>query len=170
MASKKSFKQSLDIVSEHVSPQRVNENQFNRKLKLLLQGAYRYTQNLSGELAHVVKANPSIIKHHITSFARLIGKADEPVAIRRNLLRLLDAAGNISANEKLVDTCFRILENRHEPVALRAYAMSILARQVRQQQELRSQLLLIIDSEEQPKPAFTARAKQVKKLLRKSEG
>ena len=90
-----------------------------------------------------------------------------PVAVKRNVVRILQ---NAEIHEDLhgavMNTCFELLADPKEAIAVRCFSMTVLDNLSKSYPEIRQELIAIIEDqlEHEPTAGFRARAK---KILRK---
>ncbi len=104
-----------------------NEQLFDKLMQLFLQGSYRISQRASSVLSYCTKKYPALIGPHLPTCLENL-KKPVPDAIKRNTIRMLQ---HIDIPEELLGTtaesCFKLLSSRKEPVAVKVFAMTVLA-------------------------------------------
>jgi hypothetical protein len=142
---------------------------FAALVELLCGDDYRTCQRAAWPLAYVIEAQPDMLLPHLETLLHLLGDKKRHAAVRRNITRLLQDVEVPSEFQGLVvDYCFDLLLDFNEPVAVKAFAMTVLERNTRGIPELREELKLVIENQwEHEKSAFRGRGKEVLKLLKK---
>lgn len=154
--------QTLKIVSYIGNDQ----ERFNDLFRLFLKGAGPVPQRASWALSLLVEKHPGLIIPHLKP---LIQNLKNPVhdAVKRHTLRLMQyveipkSLWGITA-----DLCFRFLSSLSEPVAVKAFAMTILSTIAEKEPDLKNELRIIIEDQiPHASPAFTSRGRKILKLL-----
>lgn len=90
--------------------------------------------------------NPELIRPYFPKMVKEIRKKDAHVAVRRNVLRVLQFQDvDEELWGELYDTCIRFLEDKNEPVAVKAFAMSTAFKIVKKVPELKDELSAAIE-------------------------
>jgi hypothetical protein len=143
-------------------------HRFAELVQLFLQGPYRLTQRAAGPLLMCIQYNPGLALPHLRTFIKQVGMPGQHDSIKRNLLRVLQHIDLPAGLQGMAaDTAFRLLTNRSEAVAIRVFAMTVLARIAQQQPELARELCTLIEDElPYGTAAFVSRGSKTLKLLR----
>jgi hypothetical protein len=91
-----------------------------------------------------------------------------PTSVKRNVLRILQTAPlPEDIHGRLMNICFAVLEKPKEQIAIRVFAMTVLARLAKIYPELKVELKAIIDHAltQKPSPGFKNRAGKVLKAI-----
>jgi hypothetical protein len=146
-----------------------SQPRFTMLVNAFIEGPYQVTQRLSWPLSICVELNPPLAKPHLkrlTNFLLVEGTHD---AVKRNILRLfqfIDLPKKLQG--KIATVCYQYLENTKEPVAIRVFAMSILAKIAVENPELKNELIALIDHHlPYASAGYKSRAKKVSKLLQR---
>ena len=139
---------------------------FNLLVKAFLSGPYRVTQRAAWPLSNCVRACPGLINPHLKSVLKMLDKKDAHVAVKRNILRLLQ---DIEIPKKfygvLADKCFELMDPQ-EAIAVRVFSMSVLAAIAQKEPDLKRELRILIEDQLPFASAgFLSRAKKVLKTL-----
>ena len=123
-------------------------------------------QRASWLLAIVNNKHPELLIPYVSRFSKTVTGFTID-GIKRNMLSILEKH-NIPKKEqgKLVDTCFNYLLSNEETVAVKVYAMQIIANISEEYPELKSELKAVIN-DQLPKntAAFYSRAKKILKKI-----
>lgn len=141
-----------------------DQKRFNELVKLFLDGPYRVTQRAAWPLSYCVEACPALIKPHLKSVLNMLDKQDAHVAVKRNILRFLQG---IEIPKRFYGTvtvkCFRLMDPK-ETIAVRVFAMTVLANIAREEPDLKKELRIVIEDQLPFASAgYIARAKKVLK-------
>lgn len=123
-------------------------------------------QRASWLLAVVNDKYPELLLPHISRFSKTVNTFTID-GIKRNMLSVLEKH-KIPKNEqgKLVDVCFNYLLSPEETVAVKVYAMQIIANICLEHPEIKNELKVVIN-DQLPKntAAFYSRAKKILKKI-----
>jgi hypothetical protein len=118
---------------------------FAELMKLFHAGEYRLTQCAAGIIGYCVERRPELIRPHLPKLLDCLKRDDLHDAVRRNILRLLQyveiprrLAGKIYAH------CIDFIDDAGEPVAVRAFALTVAARIAKSEPDLMKELRLIV--------------------------
>jgi len=136
---------------------------FKILMALFFSGEYRVTQRAALVLSSCADNHSTLVQPYL---GKLIVNLERPVpdAVKRNTIRLLQAISiPPELQGSLVTICFNYLTGS-EPVAIKAFAMTVLANLAKTEPDLGNELKIIIqDQLPDAAPAFLAR---VRKILR----
>jgi hypothetical protein len=144
---------------------------FRELLTLFIGDNYRITQRAAWPLSHCVEKHPHLLDKYLTT---LLDQLEKPHhnAVTRNIIRLLQFA-DIPDNEagRVMNLCFDRLMQAGEPVANKAFSLTVLANLAKRYPEIKNEILLCIETQlPNASPGFRARAKQVRRQLEKTVG
>ena len=147
-----------------------NDNQrFKSLVKVFLDGPYRVTQRAAWPLSFCVRAHPQLITPHLKAVLKMLDKKDAHVAVKRNIMRLLQ---DIEIPKQLygivADKCFNLMDPS-EAIAVRVFSMSVLSNIARHEPDLKRELRIIIEDQLPfASAAFLSRSKKILKAMDKS--
>jgi len=132
-------------------------------VSVFLRGPYRLTQRAAQPLGYCVERYPELIAPHLKKILDLLDQPDAPVAVKRNMLRMLQFTELPKKFQgRIIQRCFDLLMDKREPVAVHVFAMSVLNRLVQDIPEMKQELRLIIEDRlPYASPAFISRARKV---------
>jgi hypothetical protein len=147
---------------------RDNANHFNVLISIFLAGPYRLTQRAAWPISICVDRHPQLLAPHLKRVVSMLNKPDLPDAVKRNVVRMLQVVPiPKSLHGKITEICFRYLLNKKEAIAIRVFAMTVLSRIVKEHDELKRELLLVVEDQlPYASPGFQSRARKVVKQLR----
>jgi hypothetical protein len=146
-----------------------NPSRLATLIHLFLHDEYRVVQRAAWIMSMVAQKHAALLKPHLKDMVNRMGDEGIPVAVKRNVVRVLQF---MSIPEDLqgpvMDYCFRFLEDTQETVAVRVFSMTILANLAQQYPEIKNEIVLLIEDQlrEGAQPAFISRGKKTLKLLR----
>ncbi len=143
---------------------------FSILVDAFLNSEYRINQRAAWPLSYSVKKHPELIKPHLKKVITNLKKPKIHDAVKRNTVRFLQFIEiPKSLHGITLDHCFKLLQNKKEPVAIKVFSMSVLANLTKEYPELKGELSAIIEDQMPYGSAgFKARGKKVLKQLRTS--
>jgi hypothetical protein len=136
-------------------------------IKLFFEGEYRITQRAAWPLSYCVRRHPKLIEPYYKRLLDNLERKDIHVAVVRNTVRLLqDVSIPKRWHGRVMSVCFDFVADVQTPIAVKAFALSILSNFSGEYPEIRSELKLLIEEQwEHATPAFRSRAKKIIKGL-----
>lgn len=144
-----------------------SQQRFDELFDLFLGNETRIVQRAAWPVSYCVEAHPQLIKKH---FCRLIKKLQQPNlhhALRRNSVRFLQHVAIPKAYQGAVmDICFGYVAYPQEPVAVKAFSLTVLSNLSKLYPDIVPELKLLIEDQlPHQSPAFVVRAKQFLKIV-----
>lgn len=140
-------------------------DRFAELMSVFFAGPYRVTQRAAWSMGNCVEQYPELVKPYLGKLISLLERSDGHDAVRRNVARLLQFI-DIPPRFRVraFDACYRLVDDPHQPVAVRVFAMSVAARAAEGHTELGRELALVIGKYlENGSAGFKARARKVLK-------
>jgi hypothetical protein len=123
-----------------------SQKRFNELFDLFLNSEYRVNQRAAWPLSYCVINHPELISTHLAKLVKNLHKAGIHDSIKRNTVRLLQ---HIDIPKKfhgeIMDICLRYISTPAEPVAVKAFSLSILQNLSQQYPEIKNEVKLIIE-------------------------
>jgi hypothetical protein len=139
-----------------------SQERFDELFNLFLNSEYRINQRAAWPVSYCVIAHPDLIKKHFSKLIKNLRKPGIHDSIKRNTVRLLqhiDIPGKFHG--EVMDTCFNYISSVNEPVAVKAFSLSILQNLSKQYPEIKNEVKLIIEERWlRETAAFRSRAKK----------
>jgi len=124
-----------------------DSKRFNSLIEIFLEGPYRVTQRAAWPLSYCVESHPALIKPHLKSVLKMLDKQDAHVAVKRNILRFLqDIEIPKQFYGTVTDRCFKLMDPK-EPIAVRVFAMTVLANITKEEPDLKKELRIVIEDQ-----------------------
>jgi hypothetical protein len=141
---------------------------FKALLNVYLAGPYRVTQRASWPLSYCVQNHPELVKSHLKTVIGFVNTPNVHDAVKRNTLRLLQYIDIPKRHYgAIADLCFTALQNKKEPVAIKAFSITVLSKLVDNEPDLKNELKLILEDQlPYASPAFRVRAVKFLKDIR----
>lgn len=144
-----------------------NRPRFKKLVEVYLAGPYRITQRAAWPLSVCVERHPDLIRPHLGQILSAVSKPHSHDAVKRNTVRLLQFI-DVPARYRgrVADLCFKYLQDRREPIAVRVFSMTVLHHLTTQLPDLKRDLILLIEDElPYASPAFRSRARGILKQM-----
>lgn len=144
-----------------------NPGRFNVLVQIFLAGPYRVSQRASWPLSYCVEQHPELIKPHLGVILKVLDNETVHDAVRRNIVRLLQFIEIPKRYYgKVWSACYDLM-NPKQPVAIRAFSMTVLAAIAVKEPDLKNELILLIENQlPYASAGYLARARKVLKELR----
>jgi hypothetical protein len=138
---------------------------FAELMKLFFAGEYRLTQRAAWPMNYCAERHPKLILPYLPKLLDCLEREDMHDAVRRNVVRLLQyieipkrMAGKVYA------CCIDFIDAPDQPIAVRAFAMTVAARIAKSEPDLLNELRLIVSKHlPHATAAFRVRAKEILK-------
>ncbi|MEQ6118433.1 hypothetical protein [Reichenbachiella sp. MALMAid0571] len=143
-----------------------DQGKFTELVDLFLGDDYRITQRAGHALSTAFDAYPELIEPHIDKIITNL-QNDVNDAVKRNTLRVLQNKTIPEAQEGFLATkCFDYLLSSKEPVAIKVFAMTVLANLCVKYPDLKNELKTIVeDLMQSGTPGIISRGTSVLKKL-----
>ena len=136
---------------------------FRELMTIFLGKEYRPTQRASWAVNYCAEHHPELVKPYLTRLIGLLETDDGHDAIRRNVARLLQFVEVPQRlHGRVYAACYDLVDNPHQPVAVRVFALTVAANIAKDEPDLMSELRLMCGKYLQSSSAgFRARARKV---------
>lgn len=140
-----------------------DKERFAELMKLFLGPVYRTSQRAAWAVNYCVEHNKDLIKPYFSKLVQQLERDDVHVAVRRNVVRMLQFIDIPKRFEgRVFDACYNLLADPQETVAVRCFAMTVAAKLAKGKTELLGELRLIAAKYPQSMTAgLRARARRV---------
>lgn len=163
-----------EILREHSKTQAVrlsafiknDEAKFDELMQFVLSDDKRLSQGAAWVMSHCADKNPGLIVPYIGRMAEVL-KNTPYVSVKRNIVRVLSYVKIPEAHQgNLVNTCFDILLNPKETIAVQSFSMTIIYNITLEQPDLQGELRVVIEDMLQYSSAgIKSRGKKILKML-----
>lgn len=161
-----------EILKEHSKKQAekiaawigTNKSRFSELLQLFLHDEYRVVQRISQVLGKIGEEYPELVAPHLEAIVRRMSHEGVPVAVKRNVVRILQYIEIPEAlHGEVMNTCFNLLADPKETIAVRCFSMTVLHNLSKIYPEIRQELKAVIEDqlENEPTAGFKSRAGKI---------
>ena len=150
LAAEHSKRQTMTIV-DYIGD---DAKRFAELMSVFFEGEYRLTQRAAWPMNYVAIRQPQLIRPYLKRLVNQLERKDVHNAVRRNVVRLLEDI-EIPSNlkGKVYSVCIDLLDDISEPIAVRAFAMTVAAKIAKSEPDLLNELQLVITTH---LPTFSA--------------
>lgn len=146
-----------------------DKKRFEALMKVFLGNNYRLTQWAGWPMSDLVKEHPQLIAPYLKRILKGIDKPGMHVAVKRNVMRVFQFI-HIPKNVRGIafDKGFRLFLDTSEPIAVRVFAMQVVANIAITEPDLKNEVIIAIE-EQLPygSAGFRSRALKLLKELKK---
>lgn len=159
LRSEDSKRQTMAIV-EYIG---VDATKFNQLMDIFFEGEYRLTQRAAWPLSYCAEHHPELIQPYLGKLIDLLKAKDVHDAVKRNIVRLLQYIEiPKSFRCKVYSHCVDLIDDISEPVAIRAFALTVAAKIAKSESDLLKELRLIVKKHlSHTTVAFHKRAREI---------
>ncbi|HEY1040509.1 MAG TPA: hypothetical protein VGF30_13940 [Bacteroidia bacterium] len=166
------------ILEEHSKAQRdrivkyigTDKKRFKELLDLFLGSEYRVTQRAAWAVSSCAELYPELIKPYLNKLVDNLDLPDQHDAVKRNTLRIFQFMDVPEKSQgKLYDISLRFLLSMHEPIAIKAFSITVLQNLALVYPDLQQELKVIFSdlAKHETSPAVVHRAKKALKEFNK---
>ncbi|HLW21081.1 MAG TPA: hypothetical protein VKX33_12185 [Cyclobacteriaceae bacterium] len=140
-------------------------DRFAELFDLFKNGERRIAQRAAWSVSYCAEKFPELIYPYCDELVDYLRMPAIHDSIKRNILRILqDLNIPVALEESLLELCFAILMDKKEAVAIRVFAMQVLANLAKKYPEIKNELNVLIEDElPYAKPAFVSRGRKILK-------
>lgn len=135
-------KQQAEAIVEFIGD---DPRRFAKLMKLFFAGEYRLTQRAAWPMSYCAELHPELIRPYLTKLLGCLERDDQHDAVKRNVLRLLqyiEIPKRLAG--KIYGRCIDLIDDAYQPIAVRAFAMTVAARIAKSEPDLLNELRLIV--------------------------
>jgi len=136
---------------------------FAELMSIFFEGEYRLTQRAAWPMNYCAERTPELIYPYLDKLLDQLERDDVHDAVKRNVVRLLQFV-EIPPRLKgrVYSTCFDLIDDPDEPVAIRVFSISVAAKIARSETSLMNELKLVVRKHlAHSSVAFHKRAREV---------
>ena len=167
-----SSKRNIGSVVDHVGDDPKRFAALVKDYRRLSAAEKQMAMRIAWVMTQCVERHPQLAAPHIRTFAREIKRKDIHGGAKRNIVRLLqfiDVPPQLQAD--VYTSCLDLIADISEPVAVRAFAITVARRVAGHHIELQNELRAVVEMfADDPSPAFQSRARLILKEKRPSKG
>jgi hypothetical protein len=132
-----------------------------------LQDEYRVTQRAGWPLSCAARIHPALISKHFNKLIKNLHKKDLHPAVKRNTLRILESVDIPKRyHGAIMSLCFDYIQSNDEPIAVKAFSLTVLENMLPWYPDIKNELKLIIEERwNHETAAFHSRARKILKKL-----
>ena len=114
---------TTEIVNEICThPKRMDE-----LMQIFIEGPVQFTQRAAWSISVVAEKHPELLLKYYDLFIKLLNQPNKHDSINRNIVRALQFADIPKKYQgKILDVCFKLLNSSNEPIAVKAFSMTVI--------------------------------------------
>lgn len=117
---------------------------FKELMSHFLGPTYRLSQRAAWAVSYCAEHHRELVKPYFNKLVQQLERDDTHVAVRRNVARMLQFIDIPKRFEgRVYDVCYNLLDDAHQPVAVRAFALSAAAKVAKGEPALLDELRLV---------------------------
>lgn len=121
-----------------------DKERFAELMKLFLGPVYRVSQRAAWAVNYCAEHHHELVKPYFPKLIKQLERDDAHVAVRRNVVRMLQFIDIPKRLEgRVFDACYNLLADPQQPVAVRCFSMTVAAKLADNKPELLNELRLI---------------------------
>lgn len=146
-----------------------NKENFKKLIQCYLSGEHLLAQRAAWSVSIAARKQPEYILPYIKDLVEILSKKNVHNAVIRNSVRTLETLEIPRKFQgKIMQTCFRFLEDYNTPVATKVFSMTTLYNLSKQYPEIKSELKSVIEDRwEHESAAFKSRGRKVLSQINK---
>lgn len=139
---------------------------FKELMTIFFEGEYRLTQRAAWPISYCVELNSGLIKPYLRKLIDLLKEKDVHNAVKRNIVRLLQYVEIPKRMQGRVYSHYvDLIDDSNEPVAVRAFALTVATKIAKSEPDLVKELQLIVKKHlRHTSVAFHKRAREILSL------
>ena len=143
-----------------------DEKRFAELMKLFTGPVYRVSQRAAWPVSLCIERDPKLVGPYFPVLINQIERDDAHIAVRRNVLRLLQFVAIPKRYQgRIFDICYRLFADVSQPVAVRVFAMTVAANLANGDADLMNELQLVAESH--PRSATAGFRSRVRRIFGK---
>lgn len=152
-------KQNLERLASKIGD---DEEQFAELMEIFFAGPYRITQWSAQLISKCCDHHPQLILPYLGRMIDLLA-TDAHDAVKRNIVRTMQFVDIPEVHwDKTVEYCFRLLQSRTEPIAVKVFAMTVIANLCEKLPEIKNELRIVVEDQlPYGSPGFVSRGRKV---------
>jgi hypothetical protein len=146
-----------------------SDENFQELLDCFISDDYRLAQRAAWSVSLAGKTRPDLILENLSVLINQLQRKNVHDAVIRNTVRILeDVPLPETFHGEVMDACFRFVQERPTPVAIKAFSLTILFNLSKIYPEIKNELRVIIEENiDLETPAVRSRGKKILASLRK---
>lgn len=110
----------MNEISTH--PKRMDE-----LMQIFVEGPVQFTQRAAWSISVVAEKHPELLTNYYSLFIKLLNQPNKHDSINRNIVRALQFVDIPKKYQgEILDACFKLLKSSKEPIAVRAFSMTVI--------------------------------------------
>jgi hypothetical protein len=138
--------QSKALTTAIVNEVANSQQKMDELMQCFIDGPIRITQYAAWPMSDIAKKHPHLLLKFYPILIDLLNQKDKPDAINRNILRAFQFVEIPEKHEgNVLDISFRLLNDPSEPVAVKAFSMTVIYNLTKKYPEIKPELRASIE-------------------------
>jgi len=139
-----------------------DSERFAELMRLFVGPSYRVSQRAAWAVSICIERHPTLVKPHYGTLFKQLEREDAHVAVKRNVLRLLQFVDIPKRYQgRVFDACYNLFADVTEPVAVRCFSMTVAVNIAKDSPELMAELKAVAANQpEKMSAGFRSRVKR----------
>lgn len=121
--------QSKALTTSIVNEVANSQKKMDELIQCFIEGPLRITQRVAWPMSDIAKKHPHLLLKYYPLLIDLLNQPNKHDAINRNILRTFQFVEIPEAHQgNVLDICFRLLNSTSEPIAVKAFSMTVIYR------------------------------------------
>ena len=142
------------------------QDRFDELFELFITGENQVAQRAAWPVSFCIIRDPTLLTNHWKLFLSNLKKQDIHDAVKRNSVKVLTVITLPKKYEgEIMNLCFDYVASLTEPIAVKAYALTVLHKLAESYPEIIPEIKLLIDDQPRRSAAFISRANKLLKTF-----
>ncbi len=135
---------------------------FAELMRLFVGPIYRVSQRAAWAVSNCIERHPQLVNPHYKTLFEQLERDDAHVAVKRNVVRLLQFVEIPKRYEgRVFDACYNLFADVSEPIAVRCFSMTVAVKIAKDSPELMSELKAVaVNQPEKMSAGFRSRVRR----------
>ncbi|MBL8182181.1 MAG: hypothetical protein JNL64_11305 [Blastocatellia bacterium] len=135
---------------------------FAELMRLFVGPNYRISQRAAWAVSNCIEHHPELVKPHYGTLFKQLEREDAHVAVKRNVVRLLQFVEIPKRYEgRVFDACYNLFADVTEPIAVRCFSLTVAVNIAKDSPELMAELKSVAENHpEKMSAGFRSRVKR----------
>lgn len=145
-----------------------DKNRFKELMQIFFKNEYRLQQRSAWPVSYCAEYHPELVMPYLGKMIEVLTRNDVHPSLKRNVVRVLQMIDIPEKHMgKAADYCFRLLNSPAEPIAVKAFSITVLTNIALKHPDLKHELISAAEHELglNPAPALNVRVRDMRKAL-----
>ena len=121
---------------------------FDSLIEMMVIGPTHLASRASWIMSMMIEKQPARFQPYLKTIIQQLGKPGLSMPVKRHILRSLQFVDIPKRyHARLINQCFAFLQHTNEPIAVKVFAMTVLANITKHMPELRNELIIVLEDQ-----------------------